>query len=103
MDKLYKYLPEQFVPSLLDGNILFRNLVFFKSVEYDPRTDLHEGTHIDSPDNLVTLESRGFSVQGRFAFHTKLKKPEFVYCFCTSLHLTPALTKFGGACVEIPD
>jgi hypothetical protein len=104
MTLLYKRLPSEFVDRLLDGYILFRNLVHFKKIESDPRADLHEGTHVDTgaPGETTRLTdlTTGAVLEGWYAYN-RLKKPELVYCFCTSY--SPSLTKFGKACVEIHD
>lgn len=102
MPSLYKGLPQQYVADLLAGRILFRNLVYFKKLEKDVRADLHEGVHIDAPDHPVRLETLDMRVvmEDQLAFHSGLKHPELVYCFCTS---TAPLGKFGDACVEIGD
>lgn len=102
---LYKYLPDQYVKSVLDGNILFRNLVYFKKLESDPRSDISEGTHIDSPDNDVVLTnvSTGKSFKGKFAFHNTLANPDRLFCFCTSMRRNTELEKFGNACIEFHD
>jgi hypothetical protein len=34
--RFYKFLPKQFVENLLDGKILFRNLVYFKKTGGQP-------------------------------------------------------------------
>ena len=104
--KLFKYLPEAFVNSFLDGNVIFRNLVYFKRVEADPRNDIFEGKHIDAPDHNVelTVVSTGRRISGRFAYHNALKDMEKVFCFCVSLKLSAELQqRFGGACIEITE
>src|SRR5690349_5208950 len=104
MTVLYKRLPSEFVDKLLEGYILFRNLVYFKNIESDPRADLHEGTHVDTgtPGEITRLTDlvTGAVLEGWYAYN-RLKKPELVYCFCTSY--SPNLTKFGKASIEIYD
>lgn len=104
-DSVFKYLPEQYLDSLLQGKILFRNLVYFKKIEADPRKDASEGTHIDSPDHDVELTSirTGQRIIGNFAFHNSVANPDKVFCFCTSQQCRPELTKFGNGCIEIHD
>lgn len=104
-ENLFKYLPEQYVNSVLDGEVLFRNLVYFKRIENDPRRDLSEGTHIDSPDNdiKITKIETGQHTKGRYAFHNTLANPERIFCFCTSTLFRPEMAKFGDACIEICD
>jgi hypothetical protein len=93
---LFKYLPAQYADSVLDGEILFRNLVFFKRIEDDPRRDLSEGTHISAPDSDYTITnlSKGGKVDKvRWPFHNILAAPERVFCFCTSTILRADLQK----------
>jgi hypothetical protein len=102
---LYKFLPEAFAASLLDGTILFRNLIYFKRLEHDPRVDRFEGIHSDAPDHDVKLTDvkTGRSISGRYAFHNTSKKLEHIFVFCTSLACGDALMKFGETCVRIND
>lgn len=101
--KLYKYLPEQYVNEVLSGNILFRNLIYFKKIEDAARQDLFEGMHVDKPDNdiSITVLDTGKKISGKFAFHNALKNMDKVFCFCMTTEQNPLLKKFGGACVEI--
>src|SRR5438477_3606095 len=104
MLKLYKYLPKEFAERLLDGEVLFRNLIYFKRMETDPRNDIFEGKHVDAPDHDVeiTVISTGRRIRGRFAFHNALDDMEKIFGFCTSLKFDADLrTKFGGECIEI--
>jgi len=105
MSSVFKYLPEQFVSALLAGEILFRNLVYFKRLETDPRWDVFEGAHVDAPDHDVQMHNltTGVRTRGRYSFHNTLEQPHRVFCFCTSLAFDPAWTKYGSACVEILD
>ena len=104
MEALYKTLPEEYVADLLDGAILFRNLVYFITVEADPRTDVYEGRHVDAPDHpvLLLLED-GREISGQLEFHNTVRYPERIFCFCTSTHQTPGIIKFGNACIRIHD
>jgi hypothetical protein len=104
-EPLFKYLPERYVDSVLDGKILFCNLVYFKKIENDPRMDISEGIHIDLPDNdvVITTLSTGHRLKGRFAFHNTLTHPEKVFCFCISILFSQDLTKFGALCIQIGD
>jgi hypothetical protein len=104
VDRLYKTLPPEFVETLLDGNVLFRNLVYFRLIEGDPRTDTLEGTHVDKPNNPVLIQPLGRPpIIGRFAYHRSAKYPQRIFCFCTSMRRRAEHAKFGGACVEILD
>ena len=105
MRSVYKYLPREFVPALLEGRILFRNLVYFKRLERDTRWDVFEGGHIDAPDHDVHMDNltTGKRITGPFVFHNTLEYPDRVFCFCTSLSLSLEMRKYGTACVEIVD
>lgn len=105
MQPIFKFLPERFVGDLLQGRILFRNLVYFKRIERDPRADAFEGAHVDAPDNDVIIDNltTGKRITGRFAFHNAIEHPEKIFCFCTSLRNDHGLFKYGEACVEIFD
>jgi hypothetical protein len=98
-------MPARYVQSFLEGNILFRNLVYFKKLENDPRVDIFEGVHVDAPDNDITLTnmSTNHAISGRFQFHNTSKKIENIYCFCASMKNDRELRKFGDSCVEIYD
>jgi hypothetical protein len=103
MDSLYRSLPKQYVEALLNGDILFRNLVYFRMIEGDPRTDIHEGWHVDRPKHPVQIEIVGTTriIEGDFAFHNNIMHPERIFCFCTSMKHDPSHSKFGDACIEI--
>ncbi|BCH19254.1 hypothetical protein [Mesorhizobium sp. L-2-11] len=103
--RLFKYLPEQYASSVLDGNLLFRNLPYFMKIEGDPRVDAYEGMHVDAPNNDVTITNvtTGQKIVGRFAYHNELNRPELIFCFCLSMAYDAGLRKFGGACIEITD
>lgn len=106
MQKIYKFLPENHVSSLLSGEILFRNLVYFKTLEFDPRADLFEGMHIDAPNHDVHIDNltTGKRITGRFAFHNTSEHMDRIFCFCTSIYFDKKkLEKFGNSCVEIRD
>ena len=82
MGSLFKYLPAQYADHLLNGEILCRNLVYFRKIEGDPRADISEGTHIDAPHHDVQLMNMttGQTITGRFAYHNVLKNIERVFC-----------------------
>lgn len=103
---LYKYLPAQYLSAFLDrGEVLFRNLCYFRKVEGDcERSDPFEGMHVDAPDHPVTLEvlSTGKKFQVDAA---DVRKVDFenIYVFCLSRsYSTTLMHKFGAdACVKI--
>jgi hypothetical protein len=104
---IFKYLPDQYADALLDGNILFRNLVYFKRIENDPRLDVYEGLHSSETDSDYTLQrvypTEGPPHKGRWPIQYYLHNAEKVFCFCTSMRLDTSLAKFGASCIEIFD
>lgn len=106
-ERLFKYLPSRFVEQVLRrGNLLFRNLSYFRRIEEDSRGDLLEGLHMDYPDNPIKIETIDGRVkwEGKAAFLNRVK-PDKLYVFCLSQELSPALyDEFGvDACIEITD
>jgi hypothetical protein len=104
MSIVFKALPSRYVGQLLAGSILFRNLVYFKRIEADPRADLLEGKHVDAPDHdvKITAVASGRGILGRFQFHNGIERMDRVFCFCTS-RAREGVRKFGDACVEIAE
>jgi hypothetical protein len=104
MSRVFKALPSRYAEQLLGGSILFRNLVYFKRIEADPRADPLEGKHVDAPDHdvKITVVASGREILGRFQFHNGLERMDRVFCFCTS-RAKDSVRKFGDACVEISD
>jgi hypothetical protein len=98
---LFKFLPSNFVTSLLDGTILFRNLVYFKKLEGDARSDIFEGRHVDAPDHDVQIDNltTGKKLRGPFTFHNAIEHPERIFCFCTSLHVTDEMTRLLNSAI----
>lgn len=102
--RLYKYLPAKYSSDLLQGRLLFRNLVFFRQAEDPARGDLAEGMHIDQPDTPITVESLDGKIRRTArAFHNEIDQ-EKVFAFCMSTSLSESLcTEFGETIVEITD
>lgn len=103
--RLYKYLPSQFAESFVTrGELMFRSLSYFHTAEGLARGDALEGTHVDHPDNDITIEnlSTGAVIKGDFAFLNRINT-DAVFCFCMSTTFTQKmLTEFDcDACVEI--
>jgi len=106
-NKLYKYLPSRYVPQLLNqGNLLFRNLSYFRQYEDSIRGDMNEGIHIDHPDNPVRLQSLDgkIDISANFAFHNAITQ-DGIFVFCLSLRLGEDLfVEFqADECIEIFD
>jgi hypothetical protein len=104
--RLYKFLPEEYIQSFLQGELLFRNLTSFKQMEDRSRGDVREGCHLDNPNNDVTIENvtTGHKISGRFSMRTSINTDK-VYVFCTTTELDDRhFAEFGvSACIEITE
>lgn len=105
--KLFKYLPRKFVESVRErGDILFRNLSYFRRIEDIGRSDFLEGLHMDLPDNDITITAvdNGLSWKGRGAFLNSVNQDRLLI-FCLSEVLSKDLyAEFeADACLEIVD
>ena len=105
--RLYKYMPESFIPQFIErGDLLFRNLSYFRQIEERGRSDLLEGLHMDYPDNDITIQTTDGRVswKGRAAFLNSINTDR-LFVFCLSEVLSPALyAEFNAdACAEILD
>jgi hypothetical protein len=105
--RLYKYLPSKFAKKLVDrGDLLFRNLSYFRRIEDIGRCDLLEGLHMDYPDNDITIKTTDGRVKwkGQAAFLNSIN-PNKIFVFCLSEALLPQLyTEFNAdTCLEILD
>ena len=105
--RLYKYLPSRFADNFVRrGDVLFRNLAYFRKVEDRGRNDLLEGLHMDHPDNPITIEAVDGRVrwQGNAAFLNSID-PQRLLIFCLSEIQDESLFEefSADACVEIVD
>jgi len=82
---LYRYLPSQYADAFLRGEILFRNLSFFKRSDCRSRGDVTEGMHRDRPEAGATLEnlSTGRTIHGDFTSLNEIDS-DLVFVFCTA-------------------
>jgi hypothetical protein len=89
---LYKYLPSQYADAFLRGEILFRNLSYFKRLDCKNRGDATEGIHRDRPEAGVSLEnlSAGGTVFGDFTSLNEIDS-DLVFVFCTAEILNQTL------------
>ena len=106
-EKLYKYLPSKYVNSVVrKGDLLFRNLSYFRQYEDNQRGDPFEGFHRDNPDNDITINnlSTGKVIKGDFSFLNSTNT-DLIYVFCLSKKVDPNLyVEFkADACIEIID
>jgi hypothetical protein len=102
---LYKYLPSKYASAFLDrGEILFRNLTYFRQHEGRVRGDAYEGIHKDHPGTNVVLENltQGSKIVGKFSFLNSTNS-DLVFVFCLSKKLSKDLmVEFeSDACIEI--
>ncbi len=107
IEKLYKYLPSIYVENVLKrGELLFRNLTYFKQYECEQRGDPLEAHHRDNPDNDIVLTnlSTGKKTQGDFSF-LNTTDSDLIYVFCMSKTYSADLySEFkSDACIEITD
>lgn len=107
MTLIYKYLPSRFVSSVLDkGELLLRNLTYFRQCEGPVRGDVYEGIHQDNPGKDVVIHNvtKGFDSVGKFAFLNSTDSDQ-IYGFCLSSRLDDRLmTDFAAdACIEFYD
>ena len=104
---LYKYLPQKYVNSFIKkGEILFRNLSYFRKYNDVFRGDLYEGMHRDSPDTGATITNltTGKIFKGKYTFINEVEYDE-IYIFCLSMSCSAELfDKFEcDSCIEITD
>lgn len=105
MPTLYKYLPSRYVPAFLDrGEILFRNLTYFRQHEGNVRGDAYEAIHKDHPGTDIVIENltQGFRSVGKFSFLNSTNS-DLIFAFCLSKRRSKVLmAEFEcDACIEI--
>lgn len=103
--RLYKYIPSEYVDSLVRrGRVLLRNLTFYRGLEDKGRGDLFEGRHVDRPGDGVelTVMRTGEKIVGDFA-SVNAVDAQRVFVFCMSTCLEASLyDEFNcDACVEV--
>jgi hypothetical protein len=104
---LYKYLSSQYADAVIKrGELLFRNLSYFRQYEDRFRGDPLEGIHKDSPDRGFTITNltQGFTVTGNFSFLNSIDQ-NGVFVFCLSKTFAIALyDEFSSdTCIVIRD
>lgn len=104
---LYKYLPSCYVKNVLEkGELLFRNLTYFRQYECEKRGDPLEGYHRDNPDDDIVIDnlSSGKKIKGDFSFINSTNS-DLIYVFCLSQSLNSNLfNEFeSDVCIEITD
>ncbi len=106
-EKLYKYLPSQYVDNVLNkGDLLFRNLTFFRQYKDEQQGDPLEGHHRDNPDEGVVLTNltTGKKTEGDFSFLNSTNS-DLIFVFCMSKTYNENLYKEfkSDACITITD
>lgn len=106
MTSLYKYIPEQYVGSLLrEGAVLFRTLSYFRDYEdAQVRGDEFEGTRLYRPANglEITLVATQEKVALPHTFESSANEDDiFVFCLSTILSQELASQFKTNICVEI--
>ena len=104
---LYKYLPSCYVKNVLEkGELLFRNLTYFRQYECEKRGDPLEGHHRDNPDDDIVIDnlSSGKKIKGDFSCINSTNS-DLIYVFCLSQSLNSHLyNEFeSDVCIEITD
>lgn len=106
--KLYKYLHSKFADDVVKkGDLLFRNLSYFRQYEDNRRGDPLEGFHRDNPDNDITIsdpDTGRIIAKGDFSFLNSTKT-DLINVFCLSAELQIELFEEFKAdcCIEIID
>jgi hypothetical protein len=104
-ERLYKYLPSKYVENVLRrGELVFRNLTYFRQYEGKQRGDPLEAHHRDNPDNdiqITNLSTRKI-IKGDFSF-LNTTDSDLIYVFCMSrTHCLNLYKEFNSdACIEI--
>ena len=103
--KLYKYLPSQFLNTLvLEGKFLFRTLSYFQDFEdSEVRGDTYEGIHKYAKVKGIEINniSRGEDSKEQWTFKSKVRSEE-IFIFSTSTVKSRMLAEEFGSdvCVE---
>ena len=106
-ERLYKYLPSKYVDDVFNrGELLFRNLTYFRQYECDKRGDPLEGHHRDNPDNDITITNLTIEnkIKGDFSF-LNTTDSDLIYVFCMSNNYSSDLYKEfdSDICIEVTD
>lgn len=99
MQPLYKYLPAVYVPPVLgQGELLFRNLTYFRQCEGRVRGDPYEGIHKDHPGTEREIHNltKGFVSRGAFSFLHSTDS-DHIFAFCLSQRLDGRMAEAFGA------
>lgn len=103
--RLYKYLPQAFADRVVSrGDLLFRNLSYFRRLEDKGRADLLEGMHMDWPDNPITLASMDGKVrwEGRAGMLNAINQDRLLVFCCSTRWGLDLFEEFSSdACIEI--
>lgn len=107
MTHFYKYLPSCFVENVLGkGELLFRNLTYFRQCEGRVRGDKYEGVHKDKPGTDVVIHngSTGSDSVGKYSFLNSTDS-DHIFGFCLSSRFDPGLMAdfSADACIEFFD
>ena len=106
---IFKYFSqEKYLDTFLEkGEVFFNTLSYFLSCEDSERRDVTEDANVYMPSNglEITISATNQKLRDHRGLISRLKRPDRVFVFCTSLDLSEILfKKFGAAgCVEISD
>ena len=105
--RLYKYLPSRYLDAFVHrGEILFRNMAYFRKIEDKGRADLLEGLHVDRPDGGLKLTRQdGTALHHDGAAFINSVNTDRVFIFCLATILDDGLYKEFKAdtCVQLLD
>ena len=99
-------MPSQYAENFVKkGDLLFRNLSYFRQYEDNRRGDPLEGFHRDNPDNDITLSDPNTGkvlAKGDFSFLNSTNT-DLINVFCLSMqHDSKLYKEFGSdCCIEI--
>ena len=98
-------MPSKFAANFAKGDLLFRNLSYFRQHEDNRRGDPLEGFHRDNPDNDITISDPNTGKvlsKGDFSFLNSTNT-DIIFVFCLSkVHKPELYTEFeSDCCIEI--
>jgi hypothetical protein len=92
---------------LHNGEVFFNTLSYFLSCEDLARIDITEDANVYMPSNglEITISANNQKLKGHRGLISRVRRPDRVFVFCTSLELSKTLfQKFGAdGCIEISD
>jgi hypothetical protein len=107
MPRLFKYISSRYTATTLyRGELLFRNLTYFRQQEGKVRGDPYEGIHKDHPgtEQVISNLTRSIELRGPFSFlHSTDSDLIFAYCLSNRLGADLASAFSADTVIEITD